>query len=111
VARVAKTISASLEAKVTLRGGGDLAAVAELYKSLLPSLFIVSQVHVIPPSTPAEHLAPVRVEVARADGAKCERCWNYSVLVGSSREYPTVCERCLAALAEIAEASGPGSSS
>src|SRR6202044_145082 len=30
VARVAKTISGSLEAKVTLRGGGDLAAVAEL---------------------------------------------------------------------------------
>jgi isoleucyl-tRNA synthetase len=108
VARVAKNISGSLEAKVTLRGGGDLAAVAELYKSVLPSLFIVSQVDVIPPHSPAEHLAPIRVEVARADGAKCERCWNYSTQVGSSREYPTVCERCLAALAEIAASGGPG---
>jgi isoleucyl-tRNA synthetase len=108
---VAKTISASLEAKVTLRGGGDLAAVAELYKASLPALFIVSQVEVVPPRTPAEHLAPIRVEVARADGAKCERCWNYSTQVGSSREYPTVCERCLAALAEIAAADGPGAAS
>jgi hypothetical protein len=31
--------------------------------------------------------------------------------VGSSREYPTVCERCLAALAELAAAGGPGAAS
>ena len=38
--------------KSPLRGGGDLAAVAELYKAALPSLFIVSQVDVIPPPFP-----------------------------------------------------------
>jgi isoleucyl-tRNA synthetase len=41
------------------------------------------------------------VEIGRAEGKKCERCWNYSTRVGESVEYPTVCERCLAALAEI----------
>ena len=41
------------------------------------------------------------VEIQRADGAKCERCWNYSTHVGESADYPTVCERCLKALAEI----------
>ena len=37
----------------------------------------------------------------RAQGEKCERCWNYSTRVGESSRYPTVCERCVAALEEI----------
>jgi isoleucyl-tRNA synthetase len=43
----------------------------------------------------------VTVKVQRAAGEKCERCWNYSTQVGKSERYPTVCERCVAALAEI----------
>jgi isoleucyl-tRNA synthetase len=43
----------------------------------------------------------VRVRVERAQGEKCERCWNYSVHVGESERYPTVCERCVEALSEI----------
>jgi isoleucyl-tRNA synthetase len=57
-------------------------------------LFIVSQVEV--------HEGEVlSVQVDKADGGKCERCWNYSVRVGESAEYPTVCERCVEALGEI----------
>lgn len=41
------------------------------------------------------------VEVERAAGEKCERCWNYSTRVGESERYPTACERCVAALSEI----------
>jgi isoleucyl-tRNA synthetase len=53
------------------------------------------------------------VAVRRADGAKCERCWNYSTHVGESADYPTVCERCVKALAEIEEghAGGRGAAS
>jgi isoleucyl-tRNA synthetase len=43
----------------------------------------------------------LRVEIKKADGQKCERCWNYSVHVGEDAEYPTVCERCSAVLKEI----------
>ena len=32
--------------------------------------------------------------VTRADGAKCQRCWNYSSHVGQDSEHPTLCERC-----------------
>jgi len=46
------------------------------------------------------------MEVSRADGAKCERCWNYSIHVGEDKEYPTVCERCRAVLAEIEATTG-----
>jgi isoleucyl-tRNA synthetase len=39
------------------------------------------------------------VGVVKADGEKCDRCWNYSTLVGKILEHPTICERCNAALA------------
>ena len=74
-------------------------------KSLLPALFIVSQVEVhssaISASAPAETLPGLTIKVDRADGAKCERCWNYSTHVGENSRYPKVCERCTEALAEI----------
>jgi len=57
-------------------------------------IFIVSQVEV-------HEGDKFNVEIQRADGAKCERCWNYSVRVGEFEKYPTVCERCFAALSEI----------
>jgi isoleucyl-tRNA synthetase len=41
------------------------------------------------------------VNVTRAAGEKCERCWNYSTRVGESERYPTACERCVEALREI----------
>ena len=41
------------------------------------------------------------VAIEPADGEKCERCWNYSTRVGEFEKYPTVCERCSAALDEI----------
>lgn len=36
----------------------------------------------------------VWVGVSRADGSKCERCWNYMPQVGSFEEHPTLCGRC-----------------
>jgi isoleucyl-tRNA synthetase len=54
-----------------------------------------------PGSTPAETLPELSIKIERADGKKCERCWNYSTHVGENARYPTVCERCTEALAEI----------
>jgi isoleucyl-tRNA synthetase len=62
-------------------------------------LFIVSQVE-LGNSTEGDS---VSIAISRADGQKCERCWNYSMRVGESERYPTVCERCVAALKEIEE--------
>ncbi|MFZ0037704.1 MAG: zinc finger domain-containing protein, partial [Candidatus Acidiferrales bacterium] len=67
----------------------------------LPAFFIVSQVRL--DSATAEGIS---VKVERADGAKCERCWNYSTHVGENAEYPAICERCTAALDEIARTTG-----
>jgi isoleucyl-tRNA synthetase len=43
----------------------------------------------------------LEVTVQRAYGKKCERCWNYSTHVGENPRYPTICERCSEAIAEI----------
>jgi isoleucyl-tRNA synthetase len=104
-ARAAKAISGALEAKVVLSAGPDLAPVLEQYKSWLPGLFIVSQVELSAVASAeaqkSEALPGLSVAVLRADGTKCERCWNYSTHVGESADYPTVCERCVKALNEI----------
>lgn len=34
------------------------------------------------------------IGVSRAEGCKCERCWNFSPQVGSFAEHPTLCSRC-----------------
>jgi isoleucyl-tRNA synthetase len=104
--RKEKFISGSLEAKVRIYSEyAERTNFLKLYESILPALFIVSQVEIIDDSKglPPKHeqFGGWRIEIARADGAKCERCWNYSTHVGESSKYPTVCERCLKALAEI----------
>jgi isoleucyl-tRNA synthetase len=73
----------------------------------LKELFIVSQIELLNGNA-GDAPGGISVEVFKAEGKKCERCWNYSIHVGEDKNYPTVCERCSAALSviekEIAEA-------
>lgn len=43
----------------------------------------------------------VWIGVSRANGSKCERCWNFSLQVGSFVEHPTLCGRCFNVIAGI----------
>jgi len=78
---------------------------------MVPALFIVSQVELTDQAGTeafrSEAMPGLAVTVRRANGKKCERCWNYSVRVGESADYPTVCERCVAALDEIERNGSP----
>jgi isoleucyl-tRNA synthetase len=96
-ARVAKRIGSSLEAKVILNASGSALELLQKHQKDLRYLFIVSQVEL----GNSEAGAGVSISITGADGTKCERCWNYSTHVGESETYPTVCERCVAALQEI----------
>jgi len=102
-ARNARLINSALEAKLDLRASGKTLELLKNYSAWLPQIFIVSQVNVASANGSAGAATNLveRIEVLHADGKKCERCWNYSVHVGESREYPTLCERCLRAMAEI----------
>ncbi len=93
-ARNDKQIGSSLEAKVILTTDASTTRLLLDYYSQLRYIFIVSQVEV----HEGEKFA---VEIQKADGEKCERCWNYSVHVGDFEAFPTVCERCNDALLEI----------
>jgi isoleucyl-tRNA synthetase len=93
-ARNAKQIGSSLEAKVILKTDKETTRFLLPYYEDLRYIFIVSQTEVHEEDSFA-------VEIQKADGAKCERCWNYSVRVGEFEKYPTVCERCFAALNQI----------
>jgi isoleucyl-tRNA synthetase len=93
-ARAAKVIGKSLEAKVVVRGSD--AALAPLrawearpsvFPGNLANLFIVSEVVL----ESAE--GSTAVEVTRADGRRCERCWTWSPQV-TGDEAP-LCPRCL----------------
>jgi isoleucyl-tRNA synthetase len=103
-ARNEKKINSGLEAQVLLNANVELKAKLKHYLAKLPAIFIVSQVEFFSAEEPdyrSDTLPSLQVIVRRANGKKCERCWNYSVHVGENPRYPTVCERCTAALAEI----------
>jgi isoleucyl-tRNA synthetase len=102
-ARKEKVIGSGLEAKVVVSAGGELYPLLQRHRETLRYLFIVSQVELREGGTRNDEGSAVRVEVSAAEGTKCERCWNYSTLVGSDPAFPTVCERCSAALKDISK--------
>ena len=98
-ARNNKLIGTALEAQVAITASDPLYSLLERYADQLRYLFIVSQVALAQGS--GNGTGSVKVEVKKAEGAKCERCWNYSTHVGEDKNYPTVCERCSQVLKEL----------
>ncbi|KAG2283941.1 hypothetical protein Bca52824_055161 [Brassica carinata] len=112
LARNGKLIGSSLEAKVYLHTP-DAGMASKLLKmceaqneaDTLQRIFITSQVEVL--SSIEEMVSNVQhtgeygegenkvwIGVSRAEGSKCERCWNYSGQVGSFSDHSTLCGRC-----------------
>ncbi|KAL0908616.1 hypothetical protein M5K25_023119 [Dendrobium thyrsiflorum] len=119
VARGGKLIGSSLEAKVYLYTS-DAATSSQLQEMCgamheadsLHRIFITSQVEVLAGldemvqtvqysgSYTNQANIEVWIGVSRADGMKCERCWNYSPNVGMFAEHPTLCSRCNAVIGD-----------
>jgi isoleucyl-tRNA synthetase len=114
-ARVEKTIGSSLEAKVLLYvADGELRQQLPALNPVegwssngvdeLRYLFLTSQVELVDNPDSLQELQysdrgdDVSVGMVKAEGEKCDRCWNYSVRVGESKEHPLLCERCIPAL-------------
>ncbi len=98
-ARNQKLIGTGLEAQVSVAAADPLYSLLKRYEGQLRYLLIVSSVSLVQGS--GNGSGGVHVEVKKADGMKCERCWNYSTRVGEDANNPTVCERCAAVLKEI----------
>lgn len=97
--RNSKRIGKSLEAQLIITAAEPTYSALRRHADQLRYLFIVSAVTLAQGS--GNGTGSVRVEVKRADGTKCERCWNYSIHVGEDTTYPTVCERCSVVLKEL----------
>lgn len=115
-ARTEKLIGSSLEAKVLLYvADADLRATLDQFNPAdaltgnrvdqLRYLLIASQVELV--ATPElvqaagyhSQTEKLAIGISKAEGEKCDRCWNYADSVGKSSENPLVCDRCEAALA------------
>jgi isoleucyl-tRNA synthetase len=99
-----KLVNSGLEAKILLNADLELKSKLKHYLPQLPGLFIVSQVDFFSAGKgdfTSDAVPSLEVIVQRAEGKKCDRCWNYSIHVGENPCYPTICERCTEAIAEI----------
>ena len=83
-----KTIKSSLEAKVTLRAGGEKLNFLRKAEEELAAAFIVSEVVI------EDNGSELEISVEKAEGEKCERCWSISKTVGMNSEHPTLCAHC-----------------
>jgi isoleucyl-tRNA synthetase len=93
-----KMIGNSLSARVRITATGPIGALLEQYRRDLPMLFIVSDIELNVGST--EGPDEVRVEVEKAPGVKCERCWRWVPQVRTEPDWAGICDRCVEALAE-----------
>ncbi len=102
LARARKLIGSGLEAAVRITAAPeDLPALLGAKRELLQTLFIVSRVELGPGSPGAvrhesQEIPGLVVDVDRAPGDKCERCWMRASTVGRSTAHPTLCDRCAA---------------
>ena len=102
-ARKEKVIGHSLDARVVLALPEKMRAFLSSHLEDLRALLIVSQLQLVDAeaiSKPyvSEEVKGLSVGVEKALGVKCERCWIYAKSVGSDKEHPAVCDRCLANL-------------
>jgi len=99
MARQQKVVGHSLDSRVAICAPEKLQGLLAEYRETMKDLLIVSQVDLVPEgalSDPYEstEIKGLKIEVAKARGVKCERCWNYSETVGNDSDHPTICTRC-----------------
>ncbi|KAF0144736.1 MAG: isoleucyl-tRNA synthetase [Nitrospirae bacterium] len=100
IKRQNKFIGNALEAKIMLYLPENEFKLLSGYKEFLPTLFIVSGADIKPASGKvdgayeSEDIKGMSVIVEKAEGEKCERCWNWSTSVGTFGDAPELCRRC-----------------
>ncbi len=97
ISRQDKMIGNSLEARVELFAPSPQYEFLKDYERELPTIFIVSDVALFKEELPSG-MEGIRVEVSRAPGSKCERCWNWTTRIGENPDHPLICHRCLSVL-------------
>ena len=101
IKRADKVIGKSLEADVILYADGEMKELISDFVSELPEIFIVSKVELKDGKGEFKgELDGVTIDVVKATGEKCERCWKFSETVGTFNDHPTLCDRCYSVISE-----------
>ena len=95
--RKQKIIGNALGARVIITARGPVAALLDTHREHLPMLFNVSDLALHLGS--ADGADDVQVEVEKAPGVKCARCWRFVPAVRTEPDWAGICDRCRDALA------------
>lgn len=104
--RKAGTLGHSLDTHVNLFVDESLGKALASSGADLRAVCIVSALDVLPiAKAPVDavfgNMEGLAVEVRKAGGGKCERCWIYSEELGTSPDHPALCPRCTAVMKEL----------
>ncbi|EDL67968.1 isoleucine--tRNA ligase [Vibrio campbellii] len=99
-ARKEKTIGGALQAEVTLFADDALAAKINKLEDELRFVLLTSAAKVKPlgektDAAQATDIEGLFVEVAAAEGEKCDRCWHHTSDVGTIEGHDKICGRCV----------------
>ncbi len=98
-ARAAKAIGNPLDAVVTIECDATTREFLDSFGARLPDLCIVSAIQFGATTgayrVASDEVAGLSASVAKAQGAKCGRCWKWAPSVGASTQHPELCERCV----------------
>lgn len=100
VKRKENLIGSALEAEVTLYGSKEIYSLLEKLKNELRFVLITSAATILPESEkPAEavetSIPGLWVKVVTAPYPKCLRCWHRRADIGTHKDHPEICERCV----------------
>ena len=100
-ARQEKVIGHSLNAQVNLYLSQELYNFMSQFPEKMDTVFIVSKVELVKGTDQApvgaiaaEDIEGLIIQVVKAAGEKCERCWKYCQTVGYSSNHPLICSVC-----------------
>ena len=104
LARAEKKIGASLQARPIVHLSPERRAMldgVDLGEISITSGIVLSDAAAPAGAITLPEVAGVAVEVALAEGGKCERCWQVLPEVGAHQDHATLCNRCADAVAEV----------
>ena len=107
IARASKVIGQSLNALVTIYANDKNAEFLNSIKEDLETIFIVSAVEIkSEPEAEGKEVFQgeqkgISIQITKAPGEKCERCWIYSETIGQNTEHPSICSRCSSVIEQM----------
>jgi isoleucyl-tRNA synthetase len=99
--QIGKSLEAAVDVQIVQNADNSIDVDLTKYAEALPELLGTSAALITNSNAIGADDSPFRIDVHKASGTKCERCWRYTTDVGDDTGYPTVCLRCADALDAI----------